>query len=322
MIETIAGPIDTQSLGTTLMHEHIFLRNLELDDNYSREFEWDDERMVALARAKLTELKALGVDSIVDVTVVGIGRSIPLIKRVGEGLDLHIIVSTGAFYLKDLPAYLRTGDAEEEISVLERMFLGDIQDGIADTGVKAAIIKVATDVDGMLPGPESVLRAAARVHLKTDVPITTHTHAASHGGRAQQQLLRAEGVNLERVLIGHCGDTTDLDYLKELMDNGSSIGMDRFGFDSILPQEDRLRTVVTLCEQGYADRMTLSHDASYFTFGMKPDMRAKLLPNCTHSLISEVILDELKARGVTDGQIRQMMVDNPIRILPRRGGQR
>jgi phosphotriesterase-related protein len=314
-IETIAGPIAPDDLGVTLMHEHVFLRNTEIDDNYPDAFGWDEDAMVEVARRGLTELKSLGVDSVVDVTALGIGRDIPVIKRVAAGLDINIVVATGAFYLKDLPAYLM--NPEDGPDPLERMFLGDIEDGIADTGVKAAVIKVATDEPGMLPGPERVLRAAARVHLQTDVPITTHTHAASYGGRAQQQLLREEGVPLERVVIGHSGDSTDLDYLRELMDNGSYLGMDRFGFDVILPHEDRIKTVVTLCEQGYAERMTLSHDASYFTFAATQALRAKLLPRLRHTLISEEILGELTMRGVTEAQIKQMLVDNPRRILSR-----
>jgi phosphotriesterase-related protein len=320
-IETVGGPIDGAELGVTLLHEHLFLRDLEIDENYPQEFLWDEQELVARARAGLTELKALGVDTIVDVTVLGIGRSIPLIQRVADGLDINIVVATGAFYPKELPPYLMTGGAPDAAGSLERMFLADIREGIAGTAVRAAVIKVATDVDGMLPGPERVLRAAAHVHLQTDVPITTHTHAASHGGRAQQQVLAEEGVNLERVVIGHCGDTTDLDYLKELMDNGSCIGMDRFGVDSFLPQEERIETVVTLCEQGYADRMILSHDASYFLFGLDPERRAEVLPNLRHTLLSEVVLDELLSRGVADRQIRQMMVDNPCRILSRGGNQ-
>jgi predicted metal-dependent phosphotriesterase family hydrolase len=67
--------------------------------------------------------------------------------------------------------------------------------------------------------------------------------------------------------------------------------------------------------------MILSHDASYFLFGLDPERRAEVLPNLRHTLLSEVVLDELLSRGVADRQIRQMMVDNPCRILSRGGNQ-
>ena len=107
------------------------------------------------------------------------------------------------------------------------LFIRDITQGIGNSGVKAAIIKCATDEGGLTPGVERVLRACARTHRQTGVPITTHTHAPSFRGRDQQRVFEEEGVDLSRVIIGHCGDSTDLDYLKELMDRGSMIGMDR-----------------------------------------------------------------------------------------------
>jgi phosphotriesterase-related protein len=277
--------------------------------------------MVDVARAGLKRLTELGVDTLVDVTVIGIGRNLPRVVRAAEGLDLNIVVATGAYYFDALPGYFaRPEGAAAAPDPLERLFVGEIEQGIAETGVKAGVIKVASDAKGMLPGPERVFRAAARAHLRTDVPITTHTDAATRGGRAQQDVLREEGVDLARVVIGHCGDTTDLDYLKELMDNGSYIGMDRFGYDALLPVEERLQTIFALCEQGYADRMVLSHDTAYSLGGfMSPESAAELqLPK--HTFISETILAELRARGVSDGQIQQMMVDNPRRVLSRDGG--
>ena len=141
------------------------------------------------------------------------------------------------------------------------MFVRDITEGIADTGIKAAILKCATDEPGVTPGVERVLRAVAQAHRQTGVPISTHTHAATRRGLEQQRIFAEEGVDLSRVVIGHSGDTTDLDYLEELIANGSYIGMDRFGLDTFLTTEERVDTVATMCERGHADKMVLSHDA-------------------------------------------------------------
>jgi phosphotriesterase-related protein len=62
------------------------------------------------------------------------------------------------------------------------------------------------------------------------------------------------------VVIGLSGDTTDLEYLEELVRNGSFVGMDRFGIDTILSFEDRVNTVAATCERGEANKMVLSDD--------------------------------------------------------------
>ena len=124
------------------------------------------------------------------------------------------------------------------------------------------MIKCATDEPGITPGVEQVLRCCARAHRQTGIPITTHTHAATRRGLEQQHIFKEEGVDLSRVVIGHCGDTEDIDYLEEIMAAGSFIGMDRFGIDVMLPTENRVNTVAELCKRGHADQMVLSHDAA------------------------------------------------------------
>ena len=144
------------------------------------------------------------------------------------------------------------------------LFVKDITEGIAGTGIKAGVIKCATDRPGITPGVERVLRACAQTHRATGTPITTHTDAASRRGLEQQEIFKSEGVDLDRVVIGHSGDTEDLAYLEELIANGSILGMDRFGIDGLLPTEKRVGVIAELCQRGYADRMVLSHDASCY----------------------------------------------------------
>ena len=79
-----------------------------------------------------------------------------------------------------------------------------------------------------------------------------------------REVLRRSGVDLGQVVIGHSGDTTDVDYLCRVADAGSYLGMDRFGLDVLLPFEDRIATVLELLRRGYAERMVLAHDASCF----------------------------------------------------------
>jgi phosphotriesterase-related protein len=116
------------------------------------------------------------------------------------------------------------------------------------------------------------------------------------------------------VIIGHSGDSTDLGYLERLIDNGSYLGMDRFGVDAYLAFDDRVQVVADLVERGYADRMVLSHDAACHIDWMPTAVRA-LQPNWHYTHISDDVLPALRARGVTDQQIDQMLVATPRQIF-------
>lgn len=319
-IETVRGPLDTSQLGTTLMHEHIFVLSPEVQQNYPGQ--WNEEVRMADAIAKLNALKRRGVDTLVDVTVLGLGRDVARIRRLAEQTPLQIVVATGLYTYNDLPLYFHfrgPGTLFGGAEVLTDMFVRDITEGIAGTGVRAALLKCATEAAGLTPGVERVLRAVAQAHRQTGVPITTHTHSATYRGRDQQRVFREEGVDLARVLIGHAGDSTDLAYLRELMDNGSTIGMDRFGIDVMLPFAERVDTVARLCAQGYADRMVLSQDASCFLDLFDEAACVSLLPRWSYTHLFDDVLPALRERGVQESQIRQMLVDTPRRIFEHAG---
>jgi phosphotriesterase-related protein len=319
-VPTVTGTIDTADLGPTLMHEHVFVLSPEILQNYGESY-WDTEERIADGVAKLNDLAGRGIRSIVDPTVIGLGRYLPWVQRVAEQVDLQIVPATGLYTYNDVPFYFhyRGFLFDTDPDPMVTFFVKDITEGIADTGVKAGIIKCATDEDGLTPGVERVLRACARTHRQTGVPITTHTHAPSFRGRDQQRVFEEEGVDLSRVIIGHCGDSTDLDYLKELMDKGSTIGMDRFGVDVILPFEDRVQTVVDLCAQGYADRMVLAHDAACYMDWFTPEVQSAMAPNWHFNHISDDVIPELINRGVTQEQVDQMLVANPKRLFDQTG---
>jgi phosphotriesterase-related protein len=246
-----------------------------------------------------------------------VGSTMVRMPRVAAQVDLQIVAATGLYTYNDVPFYFHYRGVvfDTDPDPMVGMFVKDITEGIADTGVKAGIIKCATDRDGLTPGVERVLRACARTHRETGVPITTHTDAGTFRGRDQQRVFAEEGVDLTRVVIGHSGDSTDLDYLRELMDKGSMIGMDRFGIDVLLPFDDRVQVVADLCAQGYADRMVLAHDAACYMDWFTPEVQSMMASNWHFNHISDDVLPELLERGVTQAQIDQMLVANPQRLF-------
>lgn len=315
-VATVRGPVDSAALGTTLMHEHVFVLTPDMLVNYPAG--WDEEQRVTDAVDKLRRLKALGVDTIVDPTVVGLGRYIPRIQRVNEQVDINIVAATGLYTYNDVPFpfhFVGPGTLLDGEEPMVELFVSDIVEGIAGTSVKAAFLKCAIDAPGMTPGVERVMRAVAKAHLRTGVPITVHTDVHNQGGLQAQRVLGEEGVDLTRVVIGHSGDSTDLDYLRAIADAGSYLGMDRFGIDVLLPFEQRVDAVVRLCAEGYADKMVLAQDASCYIDWFPPGLMAQAAPNWHYEHISRDVLPALRQRGVTEEQITTMLVTNPRRYF-------
>jgi len=297
------------------MHEHVFVVN----DEFRRATPetWDEEGRVADAVARLKSLAARGVSTLVDPTVIGLGRDVERIARVNAQVDLNIVVATGIYTLADVPDFFRYHGpgtllgGEEGMTTL---FVRELTEGIAGTGIRAAFLKCAIE-DDLTPGVERVMRAVAQAHVQTGAPITVHTSASARTGLVAQEVLRSEGVDLGAVVIGHSGDTADLDYLHRLIDNGSYVGMDRFGLDVLLPDDQRVATVAALAREGLAGRMVLSHDASCHIDWFPPGVREQIAPNWHHTHLHDQVLPALRRGGVTEEQITTMLVDNPRRYF-------
>lgn len=317
LVETFRGPINPDRLGATLIHEHIFVRNPEIE-LYLPDGEWDPAAAVESAVEGLTDLYERGIRTVVDLTVPGMGRDVQLVARVAERVPINIIAATGWYTQDVLPPYFRfhgPGRMIDRADPIIELFVRDIREGIAGGKVRAGLLKVMTGEPGLTEDVIRVMSAAAIAHQETGVTITTHSHPASHNGLVQQAFLCERGVAAERIIIGHSGDCEDLDYLRQLMDNGSTIGMDRFGMEHVLSNERRLRTVVALLESGYADRMVLSHDAAFYSHVTPPSWRARSAPTWRMDTISQTIIPMLLDAGVSSDEIAQMMVINPRRLL-------
>ena len=320
-VQTALGPVNASALGPTLMHEHIFILTADVQQNYPEEW-GDEDARVADAVSQLRALAAAGITTIVDVTVIGQGRYVPRVKRVAEQVpELNIVVATGCYIFDEVPQFFwrRTPEVEASLGrpardVMVDFFLRDVTEGIGDTGVKAGMLKCAVDSKGLTGGVERVLRAVARAHAQTGTPITIHTHAASQHGLAILDVLKDEGADLSRVVLGHSGDVTQPDYLESMAASGLTLGMDRFGIDHFASFQQRADLVVELCRRGLVDHMVLSHDYScyldWFPPGSLDDLRQWHYLHVSHD-----VLPYLRDHGVTEDQIDAMLVRTPARIL-------
>ncbi|GAB3126377.1 phosphotriesterase-related protein [Tsukamurella serpentis] len=323
-VPTATGPVDPDELGATLMHEHLFVLTPDVQQNYPGEF-GDEDARIADAVEKLQIAYDAGVRTIVDPTVVGLGRYVPRIRRLAEQTPVRIVVATGIYTHRDAPRYFTyRGPALTAVTGIDfpdpmvDMFVGDIVDGIAGTGVKAGMLKCAIDHHGLTEGVERVMRAVAQAHRMTGVPITVHTHPGSQSGLLVKRVMcDEEGVDPSRIVLGHSGDSSDVEHLCTLAEAGFILGFDRFGINLDTTFEARNDTLIEMLRRGHADRIVLSQDAACYIDWVDPQVKAGMVQwHYTH--IFDDVFPYLFDRGVTQDQIDTMLIDVPRRVLTER----
>ena len=312
-IQSATGAIETDDLGFTLMHEHVAVSSPAMRMQYPDWFDRESELEHAVAR--LVEAREAGVRTIVDLTPIDLGRDAAYIREAAERSGMQIIVATGFYYQNPFPGTSGPSRPED----LRDLMIRDITEGIGDTGVRANVIKCATEPE-MHEVNERVLRASAQAARATGVPICTHTLPANRTGLDQARVFKEEGVDLGRVVIGHSDDAEDIEYLDEIIQTGAYCGMDRIGLQAPRTSEQRADMIAALVERGYADRITLSHDSCAFIGGIPTALKEQRMPTWRLTHIIEDVLPMLRERGVSDDDIEQMTVRTPRRIFEQTKG--
>ena len=311
-VNTVTGPVDTADFGFTLSHEHVGTNAAGLRHTYPQFI--DREGIKEQSTAAMKAVYEDGVRTIIDVSTFDLGRDVSLIREVAEGSGMQIVVATGNHLAVPRPFGEVSPDA------IAPLYIEEIEEGIENTGIKAGIIKVASDRGGITPQQEIVLRAAARTQKATGVPISTHTWSPERIGDAQVAILEEEGVDLDRVYIGHSNDDTNLEYLLGLLNKGVWLGLDRYpgGLVPGTPNwEQRTEVAWQLMEAGFAHRIMLSHDYSVpkARYGAEvQEARRRANPD-GYNFIPRHVLPRLKELGATDADIRQLTVENPRRFF-------
>ena len=313
-INSVLGPLDTADLGFTLSHEHVLVTSAGILQTYPEFVDRAglmEESIDIFGRAY-----AEGVRTIIDLTTMDLGRDVKFLEQVSRESGVQIICATGVWL--DIPRAF--WDATPDM--VAPLFIREIEVGIDQTGIKAGIIKVATDGEGVTREGEVILLAAARAHKVTGAPISTHTWAPARVGEDQLRIFREEGVDADRVYVGHSDNTDDLDYLKRLLDHGAWVGLDmlmEFGSDPGTPDlERRIQTAKALIDAGYGHRLMMGQDWLVTTdlFGGKNVAEEIKRRNPDGYLtISRQVLPRLIELGVSQEVTNQIMVDNPRRFF-------
>ena len=311
-VNTVLGPIDAGELGITLSHEHIATGSAGMRHTYPEFFDRDgalEDAVVAWQQAYNE-----GVRSYIDASTFDLGRDIGLMQEVSRRSGVHIIPATGSH--QAIPRVFRSASPD----AIAPLYIREVEEGIDGTGVKAGIIKSASDRGGMTELEEVVLRAVARASKHTGAPVYTHTWSPDRVGEQQIRVLEEEGVDLDRVYIGHSNDARDVDYILGLLNKRVWVGLDRFPggrYPGVPLWEERTEIVKRLLDAGWVHRIMLGHDHSVPRGQPTPEMREQRQSYQPegYCFISRHVLPHLQELGATEADIQQIMVDNPRRFL-------
>ncbi|GMA35335.1 phosphotriesterase family protein [Demequina litorisediminis] len=228
-VQTVLGPVETAGLGRVMIHEHP-LSLIPGPWLTGGPTEAGDE-MIAVAAAALAPLRRHGIEVVVDLSPYGVvgrderGDNTAALAEISRRSGLHLVAGTSVYLEAFSPAWTVAADLD---TMTERL-AADLEHGIGASGVRAGVLgEQATGLDEITVHEEKCLRAAARAQVRTGVALMTHT---THGTMALEQtmLLREEGVDLARVVIGHMDIHPDVDVVAQVLDTGACVAFDTIG---------------------------------------------------------------------------------------------
>ena len=300
MINTVKGRIDAGSVGVTMCHEHLALDLSPVRKDTDSVF--DDS---VLIESEVDLMKALGVKSVIEVTCNDMGRNVRMLRQISRECGIQIIASTG-FYLEAYhPESVRSGTIGEICDI----FCRDILEGIDGTDIRAGIIgEVAGGEKELAPREEKVLKAAAAAGVKTGCAVTTHCQLGQLG-LEQSALLQGQGIDPDKVILGHIDLSDDRAYQKAILDTGVNIAYDTVGKTAYLSDEKRADNLMWLLEKGYEDHILLSQDISRRSYMVRYGKYDG------YTTVMKRFVPLLRERGVSQETLDKMLIHNPARIL-------
>jgi len=336
LIQTVCGPIEPDTLGVTLGHEHLLIDLRELWDEPATDerralaqapitlqsratwaqnpYESRDNLLIDDEDAAVEELRAFaqaGGRSLIDMTVDGLDPKPEALRRISQRSGVQILMGTGVYRAFAHPPWVAGMTVDE----LAARFVGAIQVGINGTDVRAGLLGELGTSSPILPDEVKVLRAAARAHFKTGVSINVHPAIFHREGPRILDVLEAEGVDLRRVALSHMDEQLDHDYHRSLAGRGAWLSFDTLGSEETFgpnakePTDDqRVDALLRLLDAGWSGQILLSQDVctklQLLRFGGKG-----------YSHVLTAIVPRLRAAGLGQATISELLVDNPRRFL-------
>ncbi len=285
--------------GYTLMHEHMFIDLSGVKNNLDCRLDCLDETI-----NEMKKLYSKGVRNITEVTNMGMGRDVNYIKKISQESGINFICATGYYKEPFLPDYVKDATMDE----LAEIMIKDIEIGIDGSDVKAQIIgEIGTSKNEMTDLEKKVFLSAIKAHKKTGVPITTHTTLGTYG-LDQIDFFEENGVDLNKVVIGHVDLSGDIDYVLSILKKGAYVEFDTIGKNNYLSDDIRVDMLKVIEEKGYIDRVFLSLDIT-----RKSNM--EYMGGIGYSYIFDIFIPKLLEKGLSKESIDKMLYHNPRRFF-------
>jgi 5-phospho-D-xylono-1,4-lactonase len=300
-IRTVLGDIAPSELGLCLPHEHLL--GQPPAEMATPDLTLDSEEA---ALRELSWFKGAGGKALVEMSTPDYGRHAAGLVRLSQASGVHIICATGYNKEKFSEPFL----AEASVEELTERFTREVQQGIDGTGARAGVIKASSTLDQISPLAEKLFRAAAHAHLETGAPISTHTEAGTMAYE-QIELLRSQGVDPGKVIIGHMDRKLEWEHHLRLAKTGAYLGFDQVSKEKYYPDRLRIEFILRLVTEGFGKQILLSGDLARRSY--LPGYSRGGGPGFTYILWR--FLPWLREEGLAEDAIQDLVVNNPARAL-------
>jgi len=304
VLETTLGQYRAGDLGIILPHEHIFVDLGPIEAESYRTADCDEVIEVMLPCVQAA--RVAGVTALVECTPTGVGRRVDIVKAVSEAANFPVVVATGIYREPWVPAWAQAASEAE----LTAWMVRELTEGIENTGVRAAWIKLSAGDDGITPVEAKILRAAAEAGRQTGAVIGSHT-IRGRVVRDQLDILEGPGYRADRFIWIHTQAEPDFTLHLEIARRGAWLEYDAIGSDAFSDAwfVEHIQRVV---EAGFGGQLLLSHDRGWYD-PSKPRGGTQL----PYTYLLEIFLPKLRATGVEDATIELLTVHNPWRAFAR-----
>lgn len=303
-IITVNGPIKASELGVCLEHEHVlvdFYRDQnKLTDSYAT------EDAIKIILPELEKLKTYGVKSMAECTPAYLGRNVRLLQELSKKSGIQILTNTGFYGAKNnffIPkdVLLMTADS------IASIWIDEFNNGIDGTPIKPGFIKIGVDRKPLSEFHSRLTRAAAIAHKATGLTIMSHCGPAI-AALQQLDILKEEGVSPDAFIWTHASDEKDRDLLLKAAKQGCWISFDKYGWDEKW-LEGYPELLLEFKNENLLNKVLISQDAGFFDPG-NPQVEFK-----PYTPLFENLIPALKAKGFTDADIRQLLIENPAKAF-------
>ena len=337
-VMTVNGEIGIESLGITLMHEHIFANNsgwwhcpsckdrmylanekinmgilgeLRMDPFVNKDnIVLDDKDAV---RSELKELFQLGGRTVVDPTNIGIGRNPKVLREISNETNLNIVMGAGFYLQPTHPDYVKSFTKHDISELIEKEFLI----GADDTGIKIGIIGEIGISKDFTQQEERVLRGAAMAAQKTKLPLSVHLPGWERHGIKVLDIAKEEGCLEKQIILCHMNPSFhDTDYQQKLAADGAWIEYDMVGMDYYYADQnaqcpydnENAYAIKNLIDNGFLGSILLSQDVFI-------KMMLKKYGGFGYTYILTHFKKRLLDIGVLEDHINDILIDNPKKVF-------